>query len=48
MSDKKISLNKLKEKKEKEKEEIELSCPLAGKYVIYISDNSLNIIPIPM
>lgn len=47
MRDKKISLNKLNEKKKKE-EKIELSCPLAGKYVIYISDNSLNIIPIPM
>lgn len=44
MSDKKISLNNWREKNEK----IELLCPLSRKYVIYISDNSLNIIPIPM
>ena len=44
MSDKKINLNKLKGKKN---EKIELSSPLAWKYVIYISDNSLNIIPTP-
>jgi len=44
MSNKKISLNNWREKNEK----IELSCPLARKYVIYISDNSLNIVSIPM
>lgn len=52
MSDQKISLNKLKGKIEQLNklrrgwtEKTETSCPLAGKHVIYISDNSLPTFP---